>query len=82
MPILERVSAARNASAKQLHLCPNCSSYAIAVTWSERVSARRVRNFWSCNACGCEFETSAYISADVTSDQTEPIAFGAPSAPA
>jgi len=68
MPILERVSAALNASANQLRLCLNCSSYAVAVTWSERVSDRRVRDVWSCNACGCEFETSAYILADVASD--------------
>ena len=50
------------ASGKPLHQCPHCSSYVIAATWSERASERCVRNVWSCEACGCEWETAAYFS--------------------
>jgi ribosomal protein L37AE/L43A len=48
-------------SRKPLHLCANCGAYIIGATWSERVSERRIRNVWSCDECGCEFETTAYI---------------------
>ena len=50
------------ARGKPLHLCPNCSAYIIAATFSERVSERCVRNVWSCEVCGYEFETSAVFS--------------------
>ena len=49
------------ASEIPLHLCPNCSAYIIAATSSERASDQCVRNVWSCEACGHEFETSAYF---------------------
>ena len=57
-------AALRTQSAKPLHVCPNCSAYVVAAIWSERVSERCVRNVWSCEACGCEFETSAYFSVE------------------
>jgi hypothetical protein len=44
---------------KPLHLCPNCNAYIIAATWSECVNDRCVRNVWSCDVCGFEFETAA-----------------------
>jgi len=34
----------------------------IAPEWSEHVSDRRVRNFWSCQACGYRFEDTVYFS--------------------
>jgi ribosomal protein L37AE/L43A len=64
MVSLHRVSGVDGASGKPLHLCPNCAAYIIAATWSERVSERCVRNVWSCEACGFEFETSAYFPAE------------------
>jgi len=48
---------------KSLHLCANCGAYLIAAIWSERVNERCIRHVWSCDECGCEFETSAYIPA-------------------
>ncbi len=57
-----------SASGKPLHLCPNCAAYIIAATWSERVSERCVRNIWACEFCGFEFETSAYLSAQRTTN--------------
>ena len=56
-----RTTGVDGAGGTPIHLCPNCAAYIIAATWSERVSDRCVRNLWSCEACGCEFETSAYI---------------------
>jgi ribosomal protein L37AE/L43A len=44
-----------------LQSCPNCAAYIIAATWSEQVSERCVRDVWSCESCGFEFETSAYF---------------------
>jgi ribosomal protein L37AE/L43A len=58
---LQRASGVDDAGATPLHLCPNCAAYIIAATWSERVSERCVRNVWSCESCGFEFETSAYF---------------------
>jgi ribosomal protein L37AE/L43A len=58
---LQRVLGADSPIGTPLHLCPNCSGYIIAAIWSERVSERCIRNVWSCDACGCEFETSAYL---------------------
>ena len=51
-----QVFGVNGASGKPLHLCPNCSAYIIAATWSERVSERCIRNVWSCEACGFELE--------------------------
>ena len=68
MDNLRRVLGVGRASGKPLHLCPNCAAYIIAATWSERVSERCVRNVWSCESCGFEFETSAYLSIAPTSN--------------
>lgn len=57
-----RIYGINSASGKPLHLCPNCGAYVFAAIWSERVSERCVRNVWSCDACGHEFETSAYLA--------------------
>ena len=61
MGSLQQVFGLDGASGKPLHLCANCSACIIAATRSERVSERCVRNVWSCDACGFEFETAAYL---------------------
>jgi len=68
MDNLDRAPRVGGTSAKPLHLCPNCAAYVIAAIWSERVSDRCVRNLWACEACGCEFETSAYIPVKPTAN--------------
>jgi len=60
---LQRLLDVRGTSAKLFRICPNCSSYAIAVASSEDVSRRCVR-LWSCEVCGCEFETCANAPAN------------------
>jgi len=66
---LQRVQGVSDTSGKPLHLCPNCSSYIIAAAWSERVSERCVRNGWSCETCGSEWETAAYFSVRRTTNK-------------
>jgi ribosomal protein L37AE/L43A len=65
MKSVERIFGLNGTSGKPLHLCPNlcpnCGADVIAATWSERLSVRCIRNVWSCDACGYEFETSAYL---------------------
>ena len=41
--------------------CAQCGDAIMAPEWSEHVSERCVRHFWSCDACGYEFETSVYL---------------------
>jgi DNA-directed RNA polymerase subunit M/transcription elongation factor TFIIS len=37
--------------------CAQCGAAIIAAVWAEQVSERCVRNVWSCDECGYEFET-------------------------
>jgi predicted RNA-binding Zn-ribbon protein involved in translation (DUF1610 family) len=64
----QAVLAVNGANEKPLHFCPNCSAYIIAATWSERLSDRCVRNVWSCDVCGFEFETAATFTMRRTSN--------------
>ena len=41
--------------------CPECGADIIAPEWSEHVSADCVRNVWSCEACGYQFEDTAHL---------------------
>ena len=41
--------------------CAQCGALIIADSWSEYVSELQVRNVWSCEACGYQFETAAYF---------------------
>lgn len=43
------------------NLCTQCGAALIAPIWAEHLSDRHVRNLWSCEACGCRFETSVYF---------------------
>jgi ribosomal protein L37AE/L43A len=45
--------------------CAQCGATIIAPEWSEHMSERCVRNVWSCEACGYEFEHAAYLSAEL-----------------
>jgi ribosomal protein L37AE/L43A len=46
---------------RPFYQCAQCGAPIIADTWSEYVSERQVRNVWSCDACGYQFETAAYF---------------------
>jgi hypothetical protein len=43
--------------------CPQCSEWLLAPDWSEHLNDRCVRHTWSCEACGCQFETAVYFPA-------------------
>ena len=43
--------------------CAQCGAVLIAPEWSEHFPDNRVRNVWSCEACGYEFEDTVYRSA-------------------
>jgi hypothetical protein len=43
--------------------CAQCGAVLIAPEWSEHFPDHRVRNVWSCEACGYEFEDTVYWSA-------------------
>jgi len=43
--------------------CAQCGATIIAPEWSEHRSDRCVRNVWSCEACGYQFESTVYFSA-------------------
>jgi predicted RNA-binding Zn-ribbon protein involved in translation (DUF1610 family) len=65
--VVEYLAAARSwmrhrVGLKPLYHCPNCSAALIAARFSRYVNERCVSNFWSCDACGHEHETSAVIS--------------------
>ena len=40
--------------------CARCGAVMIAPEWSEHFPDHRVRNVWSCEACGYEFEDTVY----------------------
>lgn len=43
------------------NLCAQCGATLIAPIWAEHLDERNVRNVWSCEACGYQFETSIYF---------------------
>jgi C4-type Zn-finger protein len=43
--------------------CAQCGGHLIAPDWSEHLSDCCVRNLWSCEACGYQFEDTIYLSA-------------------
>ena len=43
--------------------CAQCGADIIAAQWSEHLSESCVRNVWSCEACGYQFEDTIYLPA-------------------
>jgi ribosomal protein L37AE/L43A len=46
---------------RPFNLCAQCGAALIAPIWAEHLNDRHVRNVWSCETCGYQFETSAYF---------------------
>jgi hypothetical protein len=61
-------SEVNRAGSKPLRLCTICGDAMIAATSSQYVNERCVRNSWSCDACGFEFETAATVITKRTSN--------------
>ncbi len=43
--------------------CPQCGADIITPEWSEHRSEHCIRNVWSCEVCGYQFEETLYLSA-------------------
>ena len=43
--------------------CAQCGADIIAPEWSEHLPECRVRNVWSCEVCGYQFEDTVYLTA-------------------
>jgi ribosomal protein L37AE/L43A len=41
--------------------CPECGDLLIAPEWSEYEDERHILNLWSCENCGCHFESEALL---------------------
>jgi hypothetical protein len=48
--------------------CAQCGVDLMAADWSEHVTDYCVRNVWSCEACGYQFEDTVYLSAREVAD--------------
>jgi ribosomal protein L37AE/L43A len=48
--------------------CAQCGADLMAADWSEHVTDYCVRNVWSCEACGYQFEDTVYLSAREVAD--------------
>jgi ribosomal protein L37AE/L43A len=48
--------------------CAQCGADLIEPEWSEHFPDHRIRNVWSCEACGYEFEDTVYYSARELAD--------------
>jgi C4-type Zn-finger protein len=48
--------------------CAQCSADIIAAEWSEYLTDHCIRNVWSCDACGYQFEDTVYLSAREAAD--------------
>ena len=46
-----------------VNACAQCGADMIAPEWSGHVADRCVRNVWSCEACGYQFEDTVCFSA-------------------
>jgi ribosomal protein L37AE/L43A len=44
--------------------CAQCGADIIAPEWAEHLPDHRVRNVWSCEACGYQFEDTIYMSSE------------------
>jgi ribosomal protein L37AE/L43A len=63
------VDAPMNAVLRNPNPCAQCGELFIAARWSEHLSERCVRHVWECDACGYQFETAIYLSADMATEQ-------------
>jgi ribosomal protein L37AE/L43A len=61
MDSLQRLVGVYGTTGRPFYQCAQCGASIIADAWSEFVNERQVRNVWSCEACGYQFETAAYF---------------------
>jgi hypothetical protein len=61
-PLPEQLPALlRTLLAPAVSKCAQCGADLVAPDWSEHLSEHRVRNVWSCEFCGYQFEGTVYL---------------------
>jgi hypothetical protein len=61
-PLPEQLPALlRTLLAPAVSKCAQCGADLVAPDWSEHLSEHRVRNVWSCEFCGYQFEDTVYL---------------------
>jgi ribosomal protein L37AE/L43A len=63
MSLHTETAARSRLAAYRKNMCPQCSQWLLAPSWSEYLNERCVRHTWSCETCGYEFETAVYFPA-------------------
>jgi ribosomal protein L37AE/L43A len=63
LPPASEASVERGHPVKSVNECAQCGANLIEPEWSEHFPDHRIRNVWSCDACGYEFEDTVYYSA-------------------
>jgi hypothetical protein len=58
----------RSVNRASVNQCAQCGADIIAPQWSERLADHCIRNVWSCEACGYQFEDTVYLSAPESAD--------------
>ena len=48
--------------------CAQCGADLTAAEWSEHLTDHCIRNVWSCDACGYQFEDTVYLSTREAAD--------------
>lgn len=43
--------------------CRQCGTRLYVPDWTEHLDTGRTRHLWSCEGCGCSFETTVYYAA-------------------
>ena len=66
MEILQREFGVYGTGSKSLQFRAQRGAAIVASSWSEHVNERCVRNVWSCDTCGYEFETSTFFTAKLS----------------
>jgi ribosomal protein L37AE/L43A len=63
----------RQLQSPPFNLCAQCGAALIAPIWAEHLDERHVKNLWSCEACGYQFDTSVYFPERAAAgDQPQP----------
>jgi len=61
MTLQSETTVRTRVTAYKKNICPQCSEWLLAPTWSEYLNERCVRHTWSCDACSYQFETTVYF---------------------
>jgi ribosomal protein L37AE/L43A len=61
--VIPNIKAVEETFVLRVNECAQCGGDIIAPQWSECLSDYCIRNVWSCEACGYQFEDTVYLAA-------------------